>query len=109
MERAKMVPVPSNAIIPARDIDKTPVLECINLGIRFGGLAAVSTVLHPPMWGGCCFYTKIRIKTDDRNGATCRFPQKRSLVPLSAADPPAMPEGLPYGGHFRWEEIRQSP
>ena len=41
MERAKMVPVPSNAIIPARDIDKTPVLECINLGIRFGGLAAV--------------------------------------------------------------------
>ena len=38
---AKLVPVPSKARIPDRDIDKKPVLECINLGIRFGGLAAV--------------------------------------------------------------------
>lgn len=38
---AKMVPVPSSAIIPERDIDKTPVLEAIGLGIDFGGLTAV--------------------------------------------------------------------
>ncbi|MEA5136256.1 MAG: ABC transporter ATP-binding protein [Candidatus Fimivivens sp.] len=36
-----MVPVPSSAIIPERDIDKTPVLEAIGLGIDFGGLTAV--------------------------------------------------------------------
>lgn len=38
---AKMVPVPSSAIIPERDIDKSPVLEAIGLGIDFGGLTAV--------------------------------------------------------------------
>ncbi|MBP3361005.1 MAG: ABC transporter ATP-binding protein [Clostridia bacterium] len=38
---AKMVPVPSNAIIPERDIDKTPILETHHLGIDFGGLTAV--------------------------------------------------------------------
>ncbi len=38
---AKLVPVPSNAVIPDRDIDKRPILECINLGITFGGLKAV--------------------------------------------------------------------
>ena len=40
-EKVKLVPVPSLNIIPERDIDKRPVLECINLGINFGGLAAV--------------------------------------------------------------------
>ena len=38
---AKMVPVPSKAIIPERDLDKTPVLEAHQLGIDFGGLTAV--------------------------------------------------------------------
>ena len=38
---SKMVPVPSDAIIPERDIDKSPVLEAIGLGIDFGGLTAV--------------------------------------------------------------------
>ena len=37
----KLVPVPSSAMIPDRDIDKKPILECINLGITFGGLKAV--------------------------------------------------------------------
>ena len=37
----KLVPVPSGAMIPDRDIDKKPILECINLGISFGGLKAV--------------------------------------------------------------------
>ena len=37
----KMVPVPSYSIIPERDIDKMPVLECKHLGIDFGGLTAV--------------------------------------------------------------------
>ncbi len=37
----RMVPVPSTSIIPERDIDKMPVLECRHLGIDFGGLTAV--------------------------------------------------------------------
>ena len=41
MTTPKMVPVPSKNIVPERDVDKTPVLECINLGITFGGLKAV--------------------------------------------------------------------
>ena len=39
--RTKLVPVPSTNIIPERDIDKRPVLECRHLGIDFGGLTAV--------------------------------------------------------------------
>ncbi len=38
---SKMVPVPSNSIIPERDLDKIPVLETKHLGIDFGGLTAV--------------------------------------------------------------------
>ena len=38
---SKMVPVPSDSIIPERDLDKTPVLEAKHLGIDFGGLTAV--------------------------------------------------------------------
>lgn len=41
MEKSKMVPVPSNSIIPERDLDKIPVLETRHLGIQFGGLKAV--------------------------------------------------------------------
>ena len=37
----KLVPIPSKNMIPERDIEKPPVLECINLGITFGGLKAV--------------------------------------------------------------------
>ena len=37
----KMVPVPSMAIVPERDVDKRPVLETRHLGIEFGGLKAV--------------------------------------------------------------------
>ncbi len=40
-QKGKMVPVPSRSIIPERDLDKTPVLECNHLGIDFGGLRAV--------------------------------------------------------------------
>ena len=36
-----LVPLPSVNMIPERDVDKSPVLECINLGITFGGLKAV--------------------------------------------------------------------
>ncbi len=38
---SKMVQLPSDAIIPERDIDKHPVLEARHLGIDFGGLRAV--------------------------------------------------------------------
>ena len=40
-EKGKMVPLPTTAIIPERDLDKTPILECRHLGIEFGGLKAV--------------------------------------------------------------------
>ena len=40
-EKGKMVPLPSTAIIPERDLDKAPILECRHLGIDFGGLKAV--------------------------------------------------------------------
>lgn len=37
----KMVPYPSDSIIPERDLNRTPALECKHLGIDFGGLKAV--------------------------------------------------------------------
>jgi len=40
-ENTKMVPVPSQSIIPERDLGQMPVLECKHLGIDFGGLTAV--------------------------------------------------------------------
>ncbi len=41
-QRTKLVPVPrSTALLPERDADKSPVLECIDLGVTFGGLKAV--------------------------------------------------------------------
>ena len=36
-----LVPMPTEAYIPARDLGKTPILECRHLGIDFGGLTAV--------------------------------------------------------------------
>ena len=36
-----LVPLPTNAFIPERDLDKTPILEAKHLGIDFGGLTAV--------------------------------------------------------------------
>lgn len=38
---SKLVPIPSGAMVPDRDVDKSPILECINLGVTFGGLKAV--------------------------------------------------------------------
>ena len=38
---AKMVPIPSEGIIPERDAKEYPILECRRLGIDFGGLTAV--------------------------------------------------------------------
>ncbi len=40
--KGRMVPVPSVSIIPERDLDKSPILECSHLGIDFGGLTAVN-------------------------------------------------------------------
>ena len=40
-QKGKMVPVPSHSIIPERDVNETPALECRHLGIDFGGLHAV--------------------------------------------------------------------
>ena len=37
----KMVPYPSGAIVPERDVEKNPILETHHLGIDFGGLTAV--------------------------------------------------------------------
>lgn len=38
---SKLVPVPSGNMVPDRDLNKKPVLECVDLGISFGGLHAV--------------------------------------------------------------------
>ncbi len=38
----KLVPVPSVNKVPERDVNKSPILECRNLGIDFGGLTAVN-------------------------------------------------------------------
>lgn len=38
---AKLNPLPSRGMLTDRDMDKSPVLECVNLGISFGGLKAV--------------------------------------------------------------------
>ena len=40
-QKVKMVPVPSHSIVPERDVNETPALECRHLGIDFGGLHAV--------------------------------------------------------------------
>lgn len=40
-QKGKMVEFPSRSIVPERDVDKTPILECLHLGIDFGGLRAV--------------------------------------------------------------------
>ena len=39
--RTKMVPLPTDTIIPERDLHRQPVLDVRNLGIDFGGLTAV--------------------------------------------------------------------
>ena len=36
-----VVPVTNTYYIPPRDMDKTPILQCVDLGISFGGLKAV--------------------------------------------------------------------
>lgn len=41
MSETKLVSVPSDMLIPERDIDKSPILEARQLGIDFGGLTAV--------------------------------------------------------------------
>ncbi len=38
---SRMVPLPSDAIVPERDVNKMPILEARHLGIDFGGLTAV--------------------------------------------------------------------
>ncbi len=40
----KLYPIPATGFLTGRDIDKPPILECINLGISFGGLAAVDSL-----------------------------------------------------------------
>ena len=37
----KLIPLPSKGMVPDRDIERAPVLECINLGITLGGIKAV--------------------------------------------------------------------
>ena len=40
-QKTKLVPLPSTSMVPERDVDQPPILECRNLGIDFGGLRAV--------------------------------------------------------------------
>ena len=39
--KAKLVKRQTSVLLPERDIDKSPVLECVGLGVTFGGLKAV--------------------------------------------------------------------
>ncbi len=39
--KTKYVPVPSTAILPERDAERAPALECVKLGITLGGIKAV--------------------------------------------------------------------
>ena len=39
--RTQLVSLPSRALIPDRDAERAPILQCINLGITLGGLKAV--------------------------------------------------------------------
>ena len=41
MSATKLVPVPSRGMVPERDITRSPILECINLGLTIGGLHIV--------------------------------------------------------------------
>ena len=41
VKKDPLVPVTRTSYLPERDADKTPILECIDLGITFGGLKAV--------------------------------------------------------------------
>ncbi|PWM39164.1 MAG: ABC transporter ATP-binding protein [Clostridiales bacterium] len=40
-EQSRLVPYPSNAFVPERDVEKPPILEVTHLGIDFVGLTAV--------------------------------------------------------------------
>ena len=42
-DKDRIVPIPSEGIMPERDIGKPPVLEARHLGIDFGGLTAVDS------------------------------------------------------------------
>lgn len=42
MAERRMVPVPSNAIMPLKDVEQPPILQTHQLGIDFGGLTAVN-------------------------------------------------------------------
>ncbi len=41
MSATKLVPVPSRGMVPERDVTRSPILECINLGLTIGGLHIV--------------------------------------------------------------------
>ena len=40
-DKVRLVPYPSGALVPERDVDKPAILDCRHLGIDFGGLTAV--------------------------------------------------------------------
>ena len=52
--KTKLVKRQSSVLLPERDIDKSPVLECVGLGVTFGGLKAGQVVflgsVTPPIW-----------------------------------------------------------
>lgn len=43
-DKTKLFPIPSTGYLKEDDMGKTPILECINLGIEFGGLKAVDNL-----------------------------------------------------------------
>ena len=45
---SKLVPIPSGSMIPDRDIDKKPILECIGLGNMLGSIVAAAALTILP-------------------------------------------------------------
>ena len=52
VKKDPLVPVTRTSYLPERDADKTPILECIDLGITFGGLKAVDNFNVGPNGAG---------------------------------------------------------
>ena len=44
---SKLVPLPTDSLVPERDAGKMPILEARHLGIEFGGLKASTTSTSP--------------------------------------------------------------
>ena len=72
-QQTQMVPYPSRASVPERDLGYMPVLECSHLGIEFGGLKAVddfSVVMGRTEIGGLIGHGTMMLEGRDMGNMT---------------------------------------